>query len=275
MSMFDEILEQVLKAEIALYHARCRLQASTDGEALHDLRIQLRRLRSLLRPLRKIDSVGRLDSAAAAVGNLTVPVRDLEVLINELEQKGYRELAASRRAALRTSVERVLQSRALAILFAELDEWPRSFRAERMAGKARNLGKLISKRLDRQVQQLAQALGDPKYDRHKLRILAKHARYMIDAYPRQAAVSQQAVRSLKTVLSALGTWHDLSQWCLKAASERDLQPLLAGWQKASISALQDAEAEILRLRLNLGHESGSVHEHRVSRDPLLPVPISA
>lgn len=269
--MFLEILEHVTKAEIALYHSRCRLEARTDSEALHDLRIQLRQLRSLLRPLHKIDSVERLDNAIAAVANLTAPVRDLEVLINELEHKGYHDLTASRRATLLKSYERVLQHHSLETLFAELDEWPRSFRYERTAGKARNLKKRVTKRLERQNKRLAQALGDPTFDRHKLRIMAKHVRYMMNAYPQKAAVSQQVFLSLKAVLSALGTWHDLTQWCLKATSERDLQPLLPSWQQALINTSQDAEIEIIRLQHTLKHGSGSTEEFHIPKDPLLPV----
>ena len=52
MSAVDQIITQFLTLETALFHAYARLAARTDGEALHDLRINLRRLRSLLHPLR-------------------------------------------------------------------------------------------------------------------------------------------------------------------------------------------------------------------------------
>lgn len=248
MSMFHTVLAQVLRIEIALLHACLRLQAEVDTEALHDLRIQLRRLRSLLLPLRKIDTVARLDKAAAQLGKLTAPVRDVEVLASALEHAGYDELAAPRRATLQQAYGRILQSTALAQLFAELDEWPDLFRMDWIAGDSRNLRKKVSRRLARQMRRLSQALEDPEFDRHKLRILAKHTRYMLDAYPRQSSVAAQVVCSLKTMLAALGTWHDLFQWCLKAETEADLRPLLPGWQRAAASALADAEAEMLRLR---------------------------
>lgn len=123
-SLFDSILAQVLTLEISLYHARLRLRAGTDDEALHDLRIQLRRLRSLLRPLRRIASVASLERAAALLGKLTTPVRDLEVLIGELQSRGYGELAARRRARLQRAYGRILHSRELPALFAALDDWP-------------------------------------------------------------------------------------------------------------------------------------------------------
>lgn len=248
MPMFNTILAQVLKVQIALQHAVFRLQAEVDGEALHDLRIQLRRLRSLLLPLRKIGSVERLDRAAAELGKLTAPIRDCEVLVRELERTGHGELAEPRRAVLQHAYGRVLRSRALAQLSAELDEWPDLFRLDWIAGDARKLRKTVTRKLARQISRLTRALEEPGFDRHKLRILAKHTRYMLEAYPRQSSVTAEVVCSLKALLSALGAWHDLFQWCLKAETEADLRPLLPGWQGAAASALQDAEAEIIRLR---------------------------
>lgn len=49
-AMLDDLIAQVLTLEIKLLSCRARLEAGTDGEALHDLRINTRRLRSLLRP---------------------------------------------------------------------------------------------------------------------------------------------------------------------------------------------------------------------------------
>lgn len=248
MSMFDVILGQVLTAEAALYRACLRLRAGSDGEALHDLRIQLRRLRSLLRPLRTIGAAARLDSTVAQLARLTSPVRDLEVLIGELERTGHVELAAGRRAKLATAYGLVLRSDELANLFAELDAWPGSFQLERLSGHARKLKKRVSRRLDKQIKRLTDALADQHFDRHALRILTKRTRYMLDAYPAQSSAAKAVVSSLKTLQAALGTWHDLHQWCLKADAEPDLKSLLPEWQRGSICALKDAEAEIIRLR---------------------------
>ena len=44
MPLVDALIAQVLKLEITLYHASARLASNTDGEALHDLRISVRRL---------------------------------------------------------------------------------------------------------------------------------------------------------------------------------------------------------------------------------------
>ena len=64
----DELLAEVIGQQVALMSAVARLEARTDGEALHDLRIALRRLRSLLRPIRGVPGVEELEHAAAEVG---------------------------------------------------------------------------------------------------------------------------------------------------------------------------------------------------------------
>ncbi|NPZ33071.1 CHAD domain-containing protein, partial [Pseudomonas aeruginosa] len=64
----DELLAEVIGQQVALMSAVARLEARTDGEALHDLRIALRRLRSLLRPIRGVPGVEELEHAAAEIG---------------------------------------------------------------------------------------------------------------------------------------------------------------------------------------------------------------
>lgn len=50
-AMVDHVVSQILALQVRLLACRERLAADTDSEALHDLRIAVRRLRSLLRPL--------------------------------------------------------------------------------------------------------------------------------------------------------------------------------------------------------------------------------
>ena len=247
MSFVDAIVAQVLVLETALYHAYARMEARTDSEALHDLRINLRRMRSLLRPLRGIGVVAVLNEVAAEVGKLTTPVRDLEVLINELEQQGFTQQATARKAILQSSYGCIVESSTLNQLFSRLDGWPSAFRAAEREGELRQIRERVAKRLYKQVERLKAALANPQYDRHQLRILVKRARYAIDAYPRLSPISAKAAASLKAVQSALGAWHDHYQWCLKAGQEEDLQPLLQHWHVAATAALMEAEVEVLQL----------------------------
>ena len=76
MAFIEDIVTQLRRLETALNEALLRLQQAQDSEALHDLRVCLRRIRSLLRPLRGCPGATRLDRAAAELGRLTTPLRD-------------------------------------------------------------------------------------------------------------------------------------------------------------------------------------------------------
>ena len=85
-ALVDRLVAQVLGLEVRLLACQARLSARTDPEALHDLRTTVRRLRSLLRPLRGLPGVEQLEAAASGVGDLTTPLRDREVLAAYLLQ---------------------------------------------------------------------------------------------------------------------------------------------------------------------------------------------
>lgn len=246
-AIVDAVVAQVLRLEVSLHHARARLAAGTDGEALHDLRIGLRRLRSLLKPLRGRDSVSALERAAAAVGQLTTPVRDLEVLAGELRRRGLHEAAGRREARLATRYGEILHSSELAQLFACLDSWPADWRRAERGGELRRLARLLDRRLDKQRGRLLDALANLQHDPHRIRLLVKRNRYAADAYPHHSPLSRRARAALKTVQSALGDWHDRYQWCLRASREADLQPLRQPWQAQAVAALQQAEDRMLVL----------------------------
>jgi CHAD domain-containing protein len=57
------VVAQIVALQVRLLACRERLAADTDSEALHDLRTTLRRLRSLLRPLRGLPGVEQLEEA--------------------------------------------------------------------------------------------------------------------------------------------------------------------------------------------------------------------
>jgi len=94
-ALVDRLVAQVLGLEVSLLACQARLSAATDAEALHDLRISVRRLRSLLRPLRGLPGVEQLEAAASEVGRVTTPIRDREVLAAYLHQHGQHAAAES------------------------------------------------------------------------------------------------------------------------------------------------------------------------------------
>jgi len=249
MSRFiDDLIAQVLGLEVTLRACQARLAARTDAEALHDLRIGLRKLRSLLRPLNRLPLVASLDAAAAALGRLSGPLRDREVLLAELARQGHTALFAARQPALEAVYQTLLEEPALRHLFAVLDGWPAQLRQAAFAGELPDLRRQVRKVLRRQVTRLAEALADPAHDRHRLRLLIKRVRYGDEAYPRLSPVGASGWAALKAAQSALGDWHDHLQWLAQAERQADLAPLVPTWQVAlgRAEVLADEACERLR-----------------------------
>jgi hypothetical protein len=167
MAFIEDIVTQLRRLETALNEALLRLQQAQDSEALHDLRVCLRRIRSLLRPLRGCPGATRLDRAAAELGRLTTPLRDLEVLIAELASHRLDWQANVRRSDLQARCRQLLAHPQLIDFPSLLHAWPRRFRrTARRTAKYR-----LNRRLQRQQRQLRRALADTGYDRHHLRLL--------------------------------------------------------------------------------------------------------
>ncbi|SHM58085.1 CHAD domain-containing protein [Pseudomonas asturiensis] len=244
MSFVNRYVAEILKLQVSLYHARARLESDTDPEALHDLRISVRRIRSLLAPVRNVEGMAPLRIAAAEVGRLTTPVRDLEVMIHELTERGMDAEANRRRSKLRPGYEAALVSSEMKALFTQLDAWPPALRSSSLANTRGGFEQRIRRALTKQVDRLHFALNDPDFDRHELRILVKRTRYLTESFATVSPLSKKAASSLKSVQSALGSWHDHHQWCLKADIETDLKPLALEWEEASIKALDAAESKL-------------------------------
>ncbi|MEX6502814.1 CHAD domain-containing protein [Pseudomonas zhanjiangensis] len=246
---FEAVLTTLLRLQVALYACHERMAAGTDAEALHDLRVTLRRLRSLLRPLRKLPACAQLQQRAAAFGHLSGPVRDLEVLLAHLQAKGPADAFRRRQPQVRQGHSALLDSAELSALFAALDAWPALWREARADGQLDGLHKRIRRRLRKQQRQLAAALLDPAHDRHRLRLLIKRVRYGAEAYPQQAGLSGKVLMRLKQAQSELGDWHDYFQWLARAEQEPDLQPCVDGWRRAMRATERAADQALEALRL--------------------------
>ena len=255
MAFVDKFVAEILALQVALYHARARLEARTDSEALHDLRIAVRRIRSLLRPMRSMSQVAALNIAAAEVGRLTTPAH-LEVMIQELEGRGFPVQVQLRKARLASNYSRILKSPVLKNLFIQLDEWPSIFRSVEVNGGLKHIQPQIEKALKKQIDRLHAAVDDTEFDRHELRILVKRTRYLTEAFPKLSPLSRKAASSLKALQSALGSWHDHYQWCQKALNESDLRPLEKIWQSCAATALEKAETQLVGLAKLLPKSSG-------------------
>ncbi|WP_226455384.1 CHAD domain-containing protein [Pseudomonas sp. AF03-9] len=246
-ALVDQLVAQVIGLEVGLLSCQARLAAVTDDEALHDLRTTVRRLRSLLRPLRGLPGVEQLEAAASAVGQLTTPLRDREVLAAYLHQHGH-HLAADRRLRLQPEAYRqVAQGQELAHLLLILDAFPRFIRASEHQKLLKGLRTRIEKRLAKQWQALGAALKDPEHDRHRLRLLIKRVRYAAEAYPELDKLPAKALPRLKGAQAALGDWHDCWQWLAQAQQQADLQPCVAVWQRTMAKAQGQADRVLDKL----------------------------
>lgn len=245
----EKVQRHVLRIQVRLFACRERLLAGTDDEALHDLRIAVRQLRSLLRPLAAISACMELQQRAAALGRLSGPLRDLEVLQGHLRLYGLAGVAEAREPLLQQGYGQLLDSAALQQLLNALDAWPQQWRDDAASGALGGLSKLIRKRLRKDRQRLTQALLDPAHDRHRLRLLVKRLRYAAEAYPQLSGLSVQAAAALKQAQSALGDWHDHWQWLLRAETEGDLQPCVPVWRRAMLQAEQQADQALQVLAL--------------------------
>lgn len=245
--MIDRLVAHILSLEVRLLACQARMTARTDPEALHDLRTTVRRLRSLLRPLRGLPGVEQLEGAASAVGELTTPWRDREVLAAYLLKHDQPQAAERRMAQMAEAYPALAASHEVASLMMILDAFPRFLRAAQHQGLLKGLDKRIEKRLGKQWQKLEDALHDPAHDRHRLRLLIKRVRYGIEAYPELDRLPAAAYKRLKSAQAALGDWHDCWQWLAKAELEADLQPCVATWQAGLIKAELKADQVLEKL----------------------------
>lgn len=246
-ALVDQLVAQVIGLEVGLLSCQARLAAVTDDEALHDLRTTVRRLRSLLRPLRGLPGVEQLETAASAVGQLTTPLRDREVLAAYLQQHGYHQAAARRLRLQSQTYQQVAKSPELARLLLILEAFPRFIRASQQQKLLKGLRTRIEKRLAKQWQALEVALHDPDHDRHRLRLLIKRVRYAAEAYPQLGQLPAKAMSRLKSAQGALGDWHDCWQWLAQAEHQADLQPCVAVWHRTMAQAEGKADRVLDKL----------------------------
>ncbi|MFD2645530.1 CHAD domain-containing protein [Pseudomonas japonica] len=245
--MFDHVVAEVLGLQVRLMACQARLAQNTDSEALHDLRTTVRRLRSLLRPLRGLPGVDQLEGAAKAIGDMTTPLRDREVLAEQLFERHQDEAGQRRLAGEGVVFASVAASTQLQKLLAVIDAFPHFLRSIQQQELVPDLGKRIDKRLNKQWKQIVEAVHDPAHDRHRLRLLIKRARYGAEAYPQLSRIGKSMRAELKRAQDDLGHWHDLLQWLTQAEKQADLAPLVAEWQQQLVKAERQSDKTLARL----------------------------
>ena len=246
-AMVDHLIAEIFSLNVKLLACHARLAASTDSEALHDLRTTVRRLRSVLRPLRGLPGLDQVEEAAKGVGDLTTPLRDMQVLAAFLAEQGEQQAALKRANHLKTACPQVATSAELNRLFGVLDQLPSFLRTQQRHGLLKKLRQRIEKRMDKQWKKLREAMADPAHDRHRLRLLIKRVRYAAEAYPELSHQPDGMQKRLKAAQGALGDWHDHLQWLAQAEQQQDLAPCVAGWQSGILRAEAESDKALNKL----------------------------
>ena len=213
--------------------AAARLLAGGDSESLHDLRVALRRLRSVMRffdhELResvKKKVKRRLRTVARATGE----GRDAEVQLAwieaQLSRDDWTERAGARwwATSLRASKERAYETleqelvpeleKMLPALALSLSH----FREERSLSESTprpRFGQQVASHLAKETAELAAALsavkglGDEAIA-HQARIHGKRIRYLVEPFKNELEEAREAARILKGLQEKLGELNDLA-----------------------------------------------------------------
>jgi CHAD domain-containing protein len=206
--------------------------ADTDPEYLHDLRVGIRRTRSLLKLTGDV-LPRRLAPRYAArfrwLGDLTTPVRDLDVhllafddLAAEVPTAHRRDLEPFREHLRRqrsTHFEALIRGLASSRFTTLRERWPKELSAVADVGAASGprrptAGELAADRLGRArkaVRKRARAVApaSPAEDVHDLRKRAKELRYLLETFaPLYGKRARKAVKDLKGLQNVLGAFQD-------------------------------------------------------------------
>jgi CHAD domain-containing protein len=230
------------------------LSSSQDGEAVHDLRVALRRTRSVLEIGRPIFGRFRTDEVRSALRDLqqaTGALRDEEVLLELVSSLGLNRPDVESWIAIRRRRERRLR-RLLA----------RSIEAGDLVRARRLLDALLAFRVDpardRRLSKFARravALAQRRVVRrrttriddaaalHQLRIACKRLRYVVETFAGNlpadlAALAQPATR----LQSRLGSIHDID---VAAGCVRRARGLTLDARRELLAALERAREERL------------------------------
>ena len=215
------LLENVLAA-----HARFE---NDEAEALHDLRVAMRRLRSWLRAFRPelSDTVrGRTRRKLHALASATNDARDDEVTLAFIARQA--DLPPRTRAAMRDIVERLEKvcddhSRAMRRtlgrdlrkttrdLAAQLETWWEHHRLDDSAGP-RRMSAVFADAIRDGTRRMRSALeriegADKADDVHRARIATKRLRYLLEPLGEEHAVAEP-IRQLRSLQRHLGDTRD-------------------------------------------------------------------
>ncbi len=198
-----------------------------DAEFLHDLRVAVRRTRSVLANAKGVipeeerrhfsDEFRRLAAATSEPRDLDVAALGWDDTVNALGAKAASDLAPiktallRRRTAAHTRLERDLRSARTKRLLKEWSAWLGSAAGDEMARAGVPLRSVVNRRLARLHDRLrADALTTSPDARHTTRKDAKQLRYMVECFARlyDAAARKAFVKALTAFQDRLGQAQD-------------------------------------------------------------------
>jgi CHAD domain-containing protein len=221
--------------------ARQAVLDEAHGEAIHDLRVAIRRLRSVLRSVRGVYGPFHVQAISGQIKRLadrTNALRDAEILEHSLPSLhlGARTaeaidgwLAHHRESAraVRESIKTELAGRALETVFRQFNAL---FLLPVRPGRDRDVASLAAARLERDRRRLLKTIGDPMtllHDTerlHRARILAKRLRYTGEFYRRFIPrLRRKLTRAGRTLQTLLGQLHDLDVLMRHFADDGNLE----------------------------------------------------
>ncbi|MCO5297353.1 MAG: CHAD domain-containing protein [Fimbriimonadaceae bacterium] len=267
--------------------ARARLGDSEDVEALHDLRVAMRRLRSVLAGYGTVlgKGVGRGSMRRLSrIARTTNPSRDLEVqlewlrsrasLLKRAERAGLDRLVSRLEARRQRSdgkaarrIEEDLES-VLRALETEL----RDLRPDAMEGPT--LRQLAGERIERAATTLrrrierVEGVGDRAHA-HRARIAGKRLRYLLEPLAGAEPLAADLVKRCKSFQDLLGDLHDADVWVETCASVIESEARAFARQIARAARTEDSEElKLLRSQDPIpGWVAivGQIHEVRAQR----------
>lgn len=239
-------------ANVAAAHVFCRLLEvidenlpgtldDVDSEFLHDLRVAVRRTRSLQRQFKNIYPAERLQHFRAEFKRLqgeTGDLRDMDVYLLDFDDlktslpekmqgdlEPLRGVIEARRARALTRTRRALRAQRTATALAD---WREFVTTRRTADRTvQDLASHRITRVYRKMVKMGDAIDDdsPAEDLHELRKVGKELRYLLEffasLYPPE--IIKPFVKSLKGLQDQLGRFQDRE---VQANALRELAPAL-------------------------------------------------
>jgi CHAD domain-containing protein len=234
--------------------------ADLDSEFLHDLRVAVRRSRSLQRQLKRAfppADLARFRAEFRRLQQITGPTRDLDVYLLEFEEfagglegelEPLRALLAARRETEQRRMCRGLRSARTRELLAAWRDWLAVLVAapeDERPDAARPIGEVAGERIGavyRRMLKMGRAIDDssPHEALHDLRKQGKELRYLLEffasLYPR--AVIKPMVATLKSLQDTLGRFQD-----------REVQAAMLVSLRDEVAALEEGPAALMAMGL--------------------------